>query len=50
MLSSTMEVPNSAEDQVVRMVAPASETDDVIPPVEVLPERIGGMSFMRRSS
>ena len=42
--------PNSAEDQAVRMVALASKTDDVIPPTEVLPGRIGGVSFMRRSS
>ena len=50
MLPSPMEVPNSAEDQAVWMVAPVSETDDEIPPAEVLPGRIGGVSFMRRSS
>ena len=50
MLPSPMEVPNFAEDQAVRMVAPASETDDEISPAEVLPRRIGGVSFVRRSS
>ena len=45
-----MEVPKSVEDQAVRMVAPTSEIDDAIPPAEVLPERINGVSFVRRSS
>ena len=31
------------------MVALALETDDVIPPLEVLPERTGGVSFVRWS-
>ena len=45
-----MEVPNSAEDQAVRMVAPASETDDAITLAEVLPGCIGGVFFVRLSS
>ena len=49
MLSSPLEVPNSAEDQTIRMVAPASETVDAIPLAEVLPECIGGVYFVRRS-
>ena len=49
MLPSPLEVPNSIEDQTVRMVAPASQTIDAIPPAEVLPGRIGGVSFVCRS-
>ena len=50
MLPSPLEVPNSVEDQVVWMVAPTLETDDAIPPVEVLPRRTSGVPFVRRSS
>ena len=49
MLPSLMEVSNSLEDQTVRMVAPASKTDDAIPPANVLPGCTGGVSFLRRS-
>ena len=49
MLPSIMEVSNSIEDQTVWMVAPASQTDDTIPPAEVLPRRTGGVSFACRS-
>ena len=49
MLPYPMEVLNYVEDQVVRMVAHASKTDDAIPPAKVLPGRIGGVSFVRRS-
>ena len=49
MLSSIMEVSNYIECQTVQMVAPTSKTDDAIPPVEVLPGRTGGVSFVRRS-
>ena len=47
MLPSPMEVPNSAENQAVRMVALSSETDEEIPLAKVLPRRIGGVSFVR---
>ena len=50
MLPSPLEVPNSAKDQAVRMVAPTSKTDDAIPPTEVMPGRLGGVSFVRRSN
>ena len=50
MLSSPLEVPISAEDQAVRMVAPASKTDDAIPPAEFMLERFGGVSFVHQSS
>ena len=43
MLSSLLEMLNSVEDQIVRMVALASETDDMIPPAEVLIRRTGGV-------
>ena len=46
-LPSPLEVSNSIEDQIVRMISPASETVDAIPPTEVLPGRIGRMSFVR---
>ena len=49
MLLSIMAVSNSIEDQTVRMVAPASKTDDAIPPTEVPPGRTGGVSFVCRS-
>ena len=49
MLSSLMEVLNSAEDQTVRMVALASKTDNAIPPTKVLPGHTGRVSFVRRS-
>ena len=49
MLLSIMEVSNSIEDQTVRMVALASKTDDAIPLTKILPERTGGVSFVRRS-
>ena len=49
MLPSIMEVLNSIEDQTIRMVAPASKTDDAIPPTEILPRLTGGVSFVRRS-
>ena len=41
MLPSPLEMPNPAEDQAVRMVAPASEVDDAIPPAKVLPGCLG---------
>ena len=50
MLPSPIEVSNSAEDQAVRMVAPALEIDDEIHPAKFLPGRIDGVSFVRRSS
>ena len=37
MLPSPLEVPDSAEDKTVRLVAPTSEADDAIPPAKVLP-------------
>ena len=49
MLPSLMEVSNSLEDQNVRMVVPASKTDDTIPPAEVLPGRTSGVFFVRQS-
>ena len=49
MLPSIIEVSNSIEDQTVRMIVPASTTDDAIPPTEVLPGSTGGVSFVRQS-
>ena len=49
MLLSPLEVPNSAEDQTVWMVAPMSKTVDAISSAEVLPGCISGASFVRRS-
>ena len=49
MLPSLMEVSNSAKDQTIRMIALALETDDAIPPAEVLPGCTGGVSFVRWS-
>ena len=50
MLSSPLEVPNLAEHKAIQMVAHSSEANDVIPPVKVLLERLGGVSSMCRSS
>ena len=37
MLPSPLEVPNSAEDKVVRLLALTPEVDDAFPPAKVLP-------------
>ena len=50
MLSSPLEVSDSAEDKAVRLVAPTSEADDVIPPAKVLPGRRDGVSSVCWSS
>ena len=50
MLSSPLEVPNSVEDKVVRLVDLTPEVDDAFPPIKVLPGRPGGVSFVCRSS
>ena len=53
-----LEMSNSVEDQTIQMVAPASETDEAIPPTKVLPGRTSGVrrsyrrllsSFLRMS-
>ena len=49
MLPSLMKVSNSPEDQTIRMVSPALETDYAIPQAKVLPEGTGGVSFVRWS-
>ena len=49
MLPSFLEMPNFDEGQIVRMVAPASETDDAIYLAKVLPGRTRGVSFVLRS-
>ena len=42
-------MPNSVEGQTVRMIFPASETDDAISLADVLPGRTRGVSFVRQS-